>query len=227
MRRFLTLVCLLCVAIPAGISISGCVRNPAGNYCNGEGYGLKDTDVASIFLVAADDGDFPCLRADAADCRSHGEDLQGRRGQRGFVYLRHHQQPAGGYFADRQPVRGNVEPQHRRRHCQLHDLQLPQSAAIGGARVGRNFALRFGLHNGFGQLRDVEPGGGFCSSAGDIGDACRTDGLCLSQARRRCNWTRRPAFWAATTSSNCCARRPRSLELHRRTWPADFLRLSA
>jgi len=50
MRRFLTLVCLLCVAIPAGISISGCTRNPQGNYCNGLGYGLKDTDVASIFL---------------------------------------------------------------------------------------------------------------------------------------------------------------------------------
>src|ERR1035441_3283118 len=50
MRRFLTLVCLLCVAIPAGISISGCTRNPAGNYCNGLGYGLKDTDVSSIFL---------------------------------------------------------------------------------------------------------------------------------------------------------------------------------
>jgi len=50
MRRFLTLICLLCVAIPAGISISGCTRNPAGNYCNGLGYGLKDTDVASIFL---------------------------------------------------------------------------------------------------------------------------------------------------------------------------------
>jgi len=50
MRRFLTLVCLLCVAIPAGISISGCTRNPAGNFCNGLGYGLKDTDVASIFL---------------------------------------------------------------------------------------------------------------------------------------------------------------------------------
>jgi trimeric autotransporter adhesin len=50
MRRFLTLVCLLCVAIPAGISISGCTRNPAGAYCNGLGYGLKNTDVASIFL---------------------------------------------------------------------------------------------------------------------------------------------------------------------------------
>ena len=50
MRRFLTLVCLLGLALPAGISISGCVRNPAGNYCNGLGYGPKDTDIASITL---------------------------------------------------------------------------------------------------------------------------------------------------------------------------------
>ena len=51
MRRFLTLVCLLVVAIPAGISISGCTRNPAGNYCNGLGYGLLVTNVANIFLT--------------------------------------------------------------------------------------------------------------------------------------------------------------------------------
>src|ERR1035437_7498839 len=50
MRRFLTLVCLLCMAIPAGISISGCTRNPGANYCNGLGYGLKVTDVAKITL---------------------------------------------------------------------------------------------------------------------------------------------------------------------------------
>ena len=50
MQRLLTLVFLLCLAVPAGISISGCTRNPAGNYCNGEGYGLKLTDVASIDL---------------------------------------------------------------------------------------------------------------------------------------------------------------------------------
>jgi len=50
MRRLLTLVCLLCVAIPAGISVTGCTRNPAANYCNGLGYGLKITDVASISL---------------------------------------------------------------------------------------------------------------------------------------------------------------------------------
>ena len=50
MRRFLTLVCLLGLALPAGISISGCTRNPAGKYCNGLGYGLLDTQVASITL---------------------------------------------------------------------------------------------------------------------------------------------------------------------------------
>ena len=50
MRRYLTLICLLCLSIPAGVSISGCIRNPAGNYCNGLGYGLKDTDVYSIDL---------------------------------------------------------------------------------------------------------------------------------------------------------------------------------
>src|SRR5579859_967538 len=50
MRRFLTLVCLLFLAIPAGITISGCYRNPAGNYCNGLGYGPKDTDLYTITL---------------------------------------------------------------------------------------------------------------------------------------------------------------------------------
>jgi trimeric autotransporter adhesin len=50
MRRFLTLVCLLGLALPAGISLAGCTRNPAGNYCNGLGYGLKDTEVASIVM---------------------------------------------------------------------------------------------------------------------------------------------------------------------------------
>ncbi|HUX45892.1 MAG TPA: hypothetical protein VMV57_14180 [Terracidiphilus sp.] len=50
MRRYLTLICLLFLTIPAGMSISGCFRNPAGNYCNGSGYGLKDTAVYSIDL---------------------------------------------------------------------------------------------------------------------------------------------------------------------------------
>jgi trimeric autotransporter adhesin len=50
MRRFLTLVCLLFLAIPAGITITGCYRNPAGNYCNGSGYGPKITDIYTITL---------------------------------------------------------------------------------------------------------------------------------------------------------------------------------
>ena len=50
MRRFLTLVFMFCLAIPAGITISGCTRNPAGDYCYGLAYGLKNTDVASITL---------------------------------------------------------------------------------------------------------------------------------------------------------------------------------
>ena len=50
MRRFLTLVSLLFLALPAGITISGCYRNPAGNYCNGLGYGLKTTDLYAITL---------------------------------------------------------------------------------------------------------------------------------------------------------------------------------
>jgi len=50
MRRFLTLVSLLCLALPAGISVSGCYRNPGQNYCNGAGYGLKVGDVSSITL---------------------------------------------------------------------------------------------------------------------------------------------------------------------------------
>jgi len=50
MRRYLTLVFMVFLVIPAGISFSGCTRNPAGNYCNGLGYGLKDTDVYRIDL---------------------------------------------------------------------------------------------------------------------------------------------------------------------------------
>src|SRR5580765_2566121 len=48
MRRFLTLVCLLFVAIPTGITITGCTRNPAGNYCNGAGFGAKVPDPYAI-----------------------------------------------------------------------------------------------------------------------------------------------------------------------------------
>ena len=50
MRRFLTLVCLLGLAIPAGITLEGCTRNPGADYCNGLGYGLKTTDLSALVL---------------------------------------------------------------------------------------------------------------------------------------------------------------------------------
>ncbi|MGA7832898.1 MAG: hypothetical protein WCA21_18220 [Terracidiphilus sp.] len=56
MRRFLTLTCLLCLAIPTGISISGCTRNPGANYCNGLGYGTKISDITSITLSPVTSG---------------------------------------------------------------------------------------------------------------------------------------------------------------------------
>ena len=56
MRRFLTLVSLLLLAIPAGISITGCTRNPAANYCNGLGYGLTVNEVDSMILQPQEAG---------------------------------------------------------------------------------------------------------------------------------------------------------------------------
>lgn len=50
MRRYLTLVFMVFLAIPTGMTVSGCYRNPSGNFCNGLGYGLKDTDVFAIDL---------------------------------------------------------------------------------------------------------------------------------------------------------------------------------
>lgn len=51
MRRFLTLVCMLGLAIPAGLSFSGCTRNPAAKYCPiTSGYGEPITAVTSIVL---------------------------------------------------------------------------------------------------------------------------------------------------------------------------------
>ncbi|MFP5206399.1 MAG: hypothetical protein ACLGSH_13665 [Acidobacteriota bacterium] len=51
MRRFFTLVCLIGLALPAGISLAGCTRNTPAKYCPvTSGYGLQVTQVASILL---------------------------------------------------------------------------------------------------------------------------------------------------------------------------------
>lgn len=57
MRRLFTLICLLGLALPAGISITGCYRNPAAKYCDvTSGYGLLTTQVQSIFLQPQEAG---------------------------------------------------------------------------------------------------------------------------------------------------------------------------
>ncbi len=51
MRRFLTLIVMLGLAFPAGLSMSGCVRNPAAKYCAvTSGFGEPVTAVSSIVL---------------------------------------------------------------------------------------------------------------------------------------------------------------------------------
>lgn len=51
MRRFLTLVVMFGLAVPAGLTFSGCVRNPAAKYCPiTSGYGEPITAVTSIVL---------------------------------------------------------------------------------------------------------------------------------------------------------------------------------
>ncbi len=51
MRRFLTLVVMLGLAVPAGLSISGCTRNPVAKYCKETpGYGQLKTAVATIVM---------------------------------------------------------------------------------------------------------------------------------------------------------------------------------
>jgi hypothetical protein len=56
MRRFFILAFLSALALPAGITFTGCTSNPAGDYCNGTGQGLKVTDLASLTLGPATTG---------------------------------------------------------------------------------------------------------------------------------------------------------------------------
>ena len=116
MRRFLTLVCLLCVAIPAGISISGCTRNPAANYCNGLGYGSKITDVASIFLQPQTTGISIAFGQTTQVGAPTAQTCKGTTAAVSSVHLRHHQQPDSRHLAFWQHLRWNVEPEYRRRN---------------------------------------------------------------------------------------------------------------
>ena len=57
MQRFFTLIVLLLVSVPVGISVSGCGgSNVDANFCNGKGYGEKLSAVDSIDLEPAVNG---------------------------------------------------------------------------------------------------------------------------------------------------------------------------
>ncbi len=56
MRRFVTLVFMVLLALPAGITVIGCTRNPGAKYCNGSGYGPKVTDLYTITLQPQNTG---------------------------------------------------------------------------------------------------------------------------------------------------------------------------
>ena len=55
MRRFLTLLSLFLIALPVGLSISGCTTK-VENYCNNAGYGPKLTDINNVTLGPATTG---------------------------------------------------------------------------------------------------------------------------------------------------------------------------
>ena len=52
MQRFFTLVALLLIALPVGLSTTGCTTNVSA-YCNNAGYGPKITDIFAVRLPAA------------------------------------------------------------------------------------------------------------------------------------------------------------------------------
>ena len=123
MRRYLTLVFLVFLAIPAGLTFSGCTRNPAGNYCNGQGYGLKNTDVYAIDLepkttgVSLAFGQTRQINAPTATtCKGTNASVST------YSYATTNNQTPG-YLHHRQHVRRYLEPQLRRRHSRLHHLQ--------------------------------------------------------------------------------------------------------
>ena len=68
MRRYLTLVFLLCLAIPAGVSISGCYPQSGRQLLQRPGLWAEDTDVYSIDLEPQNHWYFDGIRADPPDC---------------------------------------------------------------------------------------------------------------------------------------------------------------
>ncbi len=133
MRRFLTLVCLLGLAIPAGVSITGCTRNPAGNYCNGLGYGLKNTDVANITMQPQIAGISLAFGQTTQAQTPDGYHLQGRALPRSVRRRSATAQPTTSWSTSR-PLADICAGTWNRNTgggiAGLHLLQQPESAAI-------------------------------------------------------------------------------------------------
>ena len=157
MRRFLTLVFVLGLAVPAGISITGCTRNPAAKYCpcyerlrradhggHFDRYAARRS-AASRWLMGRH-GRQRCLRLIPA--LAH----QPRLGANQYSYGTTNNQlvdisPSGRY------LRRNMESQQWWRHSRLHHLSgfpspAPETKGLPYSRC---------LHFGFGQSVTSNP----------------------------------------------------------------------
>jgi len=202
MRRFLTLVLLVVLALPAGISISGCYRNPAGNYCNGLGYGLKDTDVASITLQPATTGisiAYGQTRQVATPSRSPA------RARRPVWVRTPTAPPTTSWWIFRRPGISALAPgpEHGRWHRQLHHL-----LRAGPQASDQWPALLHGLYHGFrgrGHLQSVEV---FVHAQVTSLSLVGPQSCSLRELSGQRRWRSRPAMRAATTSTSSAPRPP-------------------
>ncbi len=179
MRRFLTLVCLLCLAIPAGISISGCYRNPAGELLQRPGLWVEGHGRGVHLSNAPDYGDLACLWADAADCAHRRQ--RPARGRAASVSS-YTYGTTNNQLVDISPT-GNICAGTWNRNSgggirQLHHLQPSQSAAVDG-----RFAVWDCLHHSFGQLGDLESGAGLRACAGHVRGTSRANSPVFRRAR--------------------------------------------
>ena len=177
MRRFLTLVFMLCLAIPAGISISGCTRNPAAKYCHGLGYGLKNTDVASITLQPQTTG------ISLAFGQTTGQSptaLTCTGSQRQWTATSTPTAPPTTSWltsrppATSAPAPGTATPAAASptTPIAIFPILCPRPAACP----------THGLHHGFGRLGDFQPGRGLRPCPGDFGGPCGSAAMPLANA---------------------------------------------
>lgn len=84
MRRFVTLVFLLCLTVSFGVSVTGCAKKNSVSYCNNAGYGLQLGQLAQITLspkiygISLNYGEIGTVGAPAGvDCRNASVSVSG------------------------------------------------------------------------------------------------------------------------------------------------------